>query len=287
MSFTCRYCGKKFCARHRLPENHDCEKLDEEVEKQREETGKWFQEKDVRDDLKPSEPPKPSFLKDVLKAFTGSTTLSIIALTSLAFFVQGFSSSFTELMLLNPSIDAVLSRPWTLATVMMVHGGFFHLFANMITFYFFGSPLERIVGSRDLLKFYIGSGILASIGYIVFRNILFEFYGPMLGGSPTLGVAVGASGAVVAVFAAIAMLYPEAEVLLYFFIPMKIKTALYLFAGIEGVNLATKAIGVTLPLIGNFASSAHLTGLVIGVWYGRRLRKKHRTKTGVIDLLGY
>ncbi len=287
MSFTCRYCGKKFCSSHRLPENHDCEKMEEEVERQREETDRWFQEKDVRDDLKPNEPRKPSALEDMAKTLTGSATLGIITITVLAFLVQGYSSGFTDLMLLNPSLDAILSRPWTLVTVMIVHAGFFHIFANMVTFYFFGTPLERIVGRRDLLVFYIGSGVLASIGYVVFRNILLQFYGSTLGGVPTLGVAVGASGAVVAVFAAIAVLYPEAEVLLYFFIPMKIRTALYLFAGVEGINLLTKTVGITLPLIGNFASSAHLTGLLVGVWYGRRLRQKYNTKTGVLDLLGY
>lgn len=286
MSFKCRYCGENFCAEHRLPENHDCENLEEEVEKQREQTGKWFEEKEVREELTPSEPPKPSLSKDVLDAFRGSATLSIIAITVLAFTLQAVPG-FADLMLLDPAIDTLLQNPWTLATVMLVHGGFFHIFANMVTFYFFGKPLERIASSRKLLKFYIGSGIAASLGYVLFRNALFYIHGPTMGGLPTLGAAVGASGAVVAVFAAVAMLYPEAEVLLYFFIPMKIRTALYLFAGIEGANLAAKIVGVTLPLIGNFASSAHLTGLLIGVWYGKKLREKHSQSAGVLDLLGY
>jgi membrane associated rhomboid family serine protease len=100
-----------------------------------------------------------------------------------------------------------------------------------------------------------------------------------------MGPAVGASGAVVAVFGAVAMLYPTAEVLLYFFIPMKIRTALYLFGAVEGLNLVTKAFGVVLPVIGGFASSSHLAGLLIGVWYGRKI--KHRTNIGTLDLLGY
>ncbi|MFB6190435.1 MAG: rhomboid family intramembrane serine protease [Candidatus Nanohaloarchaea archaeon] len=286
MSFTCRYCGEKFCSEHRLPENHDCEKLEEEVEKKREQQGKWFEEKEVRDELTPSDPPKPSLSRDIIDAFRGSATLSIIVVTVLAFMLQAVPG-FVDLMVLDPAIEQLVQRPWTLATVMLVHGGFFHIFANMVTFYFFGTPLERITGARKLLKFYASSGIAASLGYVVFRNTLFYIHGPTMGGLPTLGAAVGASGAVVAVFAAVAMLYPEAEVLLYFFIPMKIRTALYLFAGIEGANLTAKILGVTLPLIGNFASSAHLTGLVIGVWYGRKLREKHQHSAGVLDLLGY
>ncbi|MFB6191423.1 MAG: rhomboid family intramembrane serine protease [Candidatus Nanohaloarchaea archaeon] len=286
MSFTCRYCGKKYCAEHRLPENHDCEKLDEEVEKKREQQGKWFQEKEVRNEVKPSEPRKSSLARDVVSTFKNSATLSIITVTVFAFLLQ-MVPGFTEMMLLDPAIGELVQRPWSIITVMLVHGGLFHIFANMVTFYFFGTPLERIVGSKKLLQFYLGSGIAASIGYVVFRNLLFSLHGASMGGVPTLGAAVGASGAVVAVFSAVAMIHPEAEVLLYFFIPMKIRTALRLFAGIEGANLAAKTMGVTLPMIGNFASSAHLTGLVIGVWYGRKLREKHSSSTGVLNLLGY
>lgn len=286
MSFTCRYCGEKFCAEHRLPENHDCEKLEEEVEKKREESGRWFEEKEVRGELKPSEPRKPSLSSDIIDSFKSSATLTILTVTVAAFFLQTIPG-FTDALLLNPALGEVLRHPWTLATVMLVHGGTFHIFANMVTFYFFGTPLERIIGPRELLKFYIGSGIAASLGYVLFRNILFQVYGASLNGAPTLGAAVGASGAVVAVFAAVAMVHPEAEVLLYFFIPMKIRTALYLFGGVEGVNLMAKAAGHTLPAIGNFASSAHLTGLLIGVWYGRKLREKHQHSAGVLDLLGY
>ncbi|MFB6147582.1 MAG: rhomboid family intramembrane serine protease [Candidatus Nanohaloarchaea archaeon] len=287
MSFTCRYCGKKFCSEHRLPENHDCEKLEEEVEKKREENQSWFEEKDTRGRVTPSEPPKPSLAKDILDSFRNSATLSIITVTVLAFLLQMAVPGFTGAMMLEPELGAIASSPWTLLTVMLVHGGLFHIFANMVTFYFFGTPLERITGSRDLVKFYLGSGVVASIGYVAFRNLLYMLHGASMGGLPTLGPAVGASGAVVAVFAAVAMLHPEAEVLLYFFIPMKIRTALYMFAGIEGVNLLAKTAGITLPVIGNFASSAHLAGLVIGVWYGRKMREKHARSAGVLDLLGY
>jgi len=285
MSFTCRYCGEKFCAEHRLPESHDCNRLEEEVEKEREETGKWFQKKEIRDELKPKKV-KQSTSRDVVRALTSSITATIIAVTVLFYFLQNFQG-VTEILLLHPSVEQLAQRPWSVATVMLVHGSIFHIFANMITFYFFGTPLERLVGGKDLLKFYIGSGIAASFGLIIFQNLLYQLHGPTIDGISTLGPAVGASGAVVAVFSAVAILYPKAEVLLYFFIPMKIQTAMKLFAGIEFMNMIAKTAGIALPIIGNFASSAHLTGLAVGVWYGRRLKKKYNTEAGVLDLLGY
>lgn len=302
MSFTCRYCGKKFCSSHRLPEKHDCEKLEEGIEQEKEETEKWFQEKDVREDLKPSEPPQPSLIRDALDSLKNNATLSIIILTSLIYFLQPALPGITppieiqqvELILQNPlslnpmvlypSLEYMLQRPWSLFTLMFLHAGFFHLFANMVTFYFFGRPMERLVSTVEFLKFYFGTGIIASIGFIAFRNFL--VYGLGQPAASTFGPAVGASGAVVAMFSAVAMLYPDAEVLLYFFIPMRIKTALHLFAGIEVIGLTAKMLMIPIPILQNLAASAHLTGLIVGIWYGKRLRDNYNTKTGVLDLLG-
>ncbi len=287
MTFTCRYCGNKFCTEHRLPENHDCEGLEDAKEVDE----KWFRDKEAEKksgskSVDTSQVRKPSLPRDILFALKSNYTIMIIGLTAVSFLLQFVLPGYLSALALDPSLDVIASKPWTVLTVMLVHGGSFHIFANMVTFYFFGTPVEKLVGGKKLLQFYIGSGLFASIAFVAFRNLLFQLHGPTIGGVPTLGLAVGASGAVVAVFSAVAMMYPDAEVLLYFFIPMKIRTALHLFAGIEAINLLAKLGGTTLPLIGGFASSAHLAGLIAGVWFGKRLREKHRPKANVIELLG-
>jgi membrane associated rhomboid family serine protease len=304
MTFTCRYCGNKFCSEHRLPENHDCEGLDEKVEEEKQEAEEqWFQEKESKDEQEErtvtasTRKSHPSLVESALNTLKSSYTLAIISITSLAFVLQYIVPGFANLLILDPAASSVLYRPWSLLTVMLLHGGLFHLLANMITFYFFGTPVEKTVGGRELLKLYIGSGIIASLGFIGFRNLLYYIYGStipaksLLGiqfaSMETLGIAVGASGAVVAFVGAVAMLYPEAEVLLYFVIPMKIKTAVYAFGGMEAFNLIAKLLGYSIPVIGNFASSAHLAGLLIGLWYGKKLRDKHRQQSAVFNPLGY
>ncbi len=287
MSFTCKYCGEKYCSEHRLPENHDCNGLEEEIEKQKEESQKWFEEKEVKNPApSKAKPKKPSLIKDIFRTFRNNATLSIITVTTFAFFLQsmvggGLLEEPLSYFVLQSQLSDVLAQPWTLITVMFMHGGMFHLFANMVTLYFFGEPIEKTVGSWNFLKFYFLSGLAASIGFVAVRNILSLYQG--LG---VFGPAVGASGAVVACFAAVAMLYPRAEVLLYFVFPMKIKTALYAFGGLELFNLVAKAAGVYLPVIGGFASSAHLTGMIVGIWYGRKLRDKYANQRGVFDLFG-
>lgn len=290
MTFTCRYCGEKYCSEHRLPENHDCSGLEEAETRSGESNDKqWFKQQDLSKETingKAREAKKPGLLKDMMGALTGKITYLIIAVTTLSFLLQISVPGFSELLFLEPALQEVLRRPWSILTVMLVHGGAFHLFANMITLYFFGQALERVVSPKEMLAFYVGTGLVASIGYIAFRNLLFQLYGPTLGGVSTLIPAVGASGAVIAVFAATAVLYPRAEVLLYFVFPMRIWTALKLFAGIEAVNLGAKAVGITLPLIGNFSSSAHLAGLLIGLYFGRRIRDRKRPNSQ-FDLLQY
>lgn len=302
MSFTCKYCGDKFCSEHRLPEKHDCSKMDEKIEEEKEETDSWFQKEEVKKPAPSQKKPnyrKRTWRNELKRIFSTNYTVTIIAFTSLMYLIQsalvGASASnfFYDLLILKPALADILSQPWTLITVMFLHGGMFHLFANMVTFYFFGTPLEKLIGGKDLVKFYIGSGIIASLGFVAVRNILLALHGTALqcivpgacGSLSILGPAVGASGAVIAIFAAVSMVYPDAEVLLYFVFPMKIKTALHAFGGMETILIVLKLIGYQVPIFGNFASSAHLAGLLIGVWYGRKLRDRIGTRNTVLELM--
>ena len=301
MSFTCHYCGEKYCSEHRLPENHDCDGLEsgkdeeflntnnEDEKKEASNDGKWFDEKfeqqDVKQDVRRNHGKRRGLGTDILDTLKNSYFLSIIALTSIAFVLQYIvPSSWINNLILNPEFSTVLTRPWTLVTVMFLHGGLFHLMANMITFYFFGRIVENAIGSLRLLKFYFGAGIVASLAYVLMSNIYYVLHGAQFAsGISTLTPAVGASGAVVAFVGAAAMLYPDAEVLLYFVIPMKIQTAVKAFGAMEVINVMFKLSGTTLPVIGGFASSAHLAGLLIGVIVGKKLRSNVR-KTSRIDL---
>ncbi|QKQ98977.1 rhomboid family intramembrane serine protease [Candidatus Nanohaloarchaea archaeon] len=304
MTFTCRYCNDKFCSEHRLPENHDCEGLEEGVQQEKEETRKWFEEKKLKQETKHGQPKKQksSFFRDAVNSLSRNATFGIITVTVISFMLQAVPG-YVEFMQLSPALTqaaveatnsavegtllttTLVQQPWTLLTVMLLHSGFLHIFANMVTFYFFGSVVERSIGAKETLKIYLISGLAASIGFVVFRNLIYYIHdSAIVGGLPVLSPAVGASGAVVAFLGIVAMLYPEAEVLLYFFIPMKIRTAVLAFGAIEFVNLAFKLAGTTLPVIGMFASSAHLTGLAVGLWYGRKLQDRYGRKNSFFDI---
>jgi membrane associated rhomboid family serine protease len=152
-------------------------------------------------------------------------------------------------------------RIWTFFTSMFMHGGFFHLFANMFSLFFIGGLIEKILGKKRYFLFYFLSGIFASFLYLFFE-ILF----------PSGLGAVGASGALFGLIGLLMLLTPDLSVYLMLIpIPIKMK---YAAPGIL-ILLWLISIGGNIP-IGN---TAHLGGLIAGLFYGVYLKNKFPRKT--------
>lgn len=155
---------------------------------------------------------------------------------------------------------------WTFITSMFMHGGFFHLFANMLSLYFVGTLIERIIGRKRYLRFYLLAGILSSV--------LFVISAPFLGDLNTF--AVGASGALFGLIGMLIFLTPNLPVYMMFIpIPIKMK---YAAPGML-VLLWVISLGAGLP-IGNVA---HLGGLLAGLVYGFVLKKEFPKKVAYIQ----
>jgi len=142
-------------------------------------------------------------------------------------------------------------EPWTIVTYMFVHGGFFHVFINMLMLFFFGPPLEERWGGKEFLKYYAICGVagaLFNIGAMAFGL-----------GTGTIPI-VGASGAVYGVMLAYALNWPNSLVWIYAIFPIKVK---YLVM-ILGAMTFFSAFGGATDGIAHFA---HLGGLVVGYVY--------------------
>ncbi len=59
-------------------------------------------------------------------------------------------------------------RLWTFFTSMFMHAGLFHLFVNMLSLFFIGSLIERILGAKRYIYFYLISGLFAGVLYVFF-----------------------------------------------------------------------------------------------------------------------
>ena len=159
-------------------------------------------------------------------------------------------------------------RWWQPVTHMFMHGGFWHLFFNMYTLYFFGRVLEERWGAKKFLIFYFVTGLGAALIHTGVEWIQMQHWmGQVAEGSMAaqakihalkMTPTVGASGAIYGVLMGFAMLYPDAILSLNFPpVSMKAKWFVLIFGGIE---LLTGITGVG----GGIAHFAHLGGLIFG-----------------------
>ncbi len=144
---------------------------------------------------------------------------------------------------------------WQLVTYLFLHGGFFHIFFNMLALWFFGVELEHVWGTRRFLFYYFLCGVGAGLSN-VFLTPLFTTPAPT----------IGASGAIYGILIAFGMLFPDAPVFIYFLFPIKAKYFVAIFIGIE------LFYGVTGTENG-IAHFAHLGGAFVGFMYLMLYRK--------------
>jgi len=164
---------------------------------------------------------------------------------------------------------------WQPFTYMFLHGGLLHLFLNMLWLFFFGKDVERALGTRAFLCFYLTCGAV---------GVLATFIPAMLWGGASV---TGASGAVMGVLVAFAVINPEREFFL-FPIPMPINArALVLIVIAMNVLLAFQP--------GNTSVATHFGGMAVGFLYMKtipfllhmqrtQMAKERRPKTGPDDV---
>ena len=160
-------------------------------------------------------------------------------------------------VLLGLQTAAFIHMPWTIVTNLFVHGSIWHLLFNMLTLYFFGTFLLRIVGIRTFLIVYFLGGIVGNIFFML--SAFFWFLA-----SP-FSIVIGASGAIFALGGTLTMLTPKLRVFVF---PIPVPMPLWV-AVIGGF--------VILSFVGGVAWQGHLGGLVLGLLAGFVLRNRVRT----------
>lgn len=177
--------------------------------------------------------------------------------------------------------DAEQYHVWQFITYMFLHSpqSFFHILFNMFALWMFGSTLENLWGAGRFLIFYLvcglGAGIVQAValGYDISEyNTMFEagqlgaeeLY--LLTNVPTLG----ASGAVMGIFAAFAYTFPNSQMLILPIpFPIKAKWALLGLAVLDLMGgISSKSTGI--------AHFAHLGGAAVGIIIVMMWNRKNR-----------
>jgi membrane associated rhomboid family serine protease len=182
---------------------------------------------------------------------TTPIVLNLIIINALVYFIQIMFDGSNQATILDQQVTKEIAlypyqtsyfKPYQLVTHMFAHGGFFHLFFNMFVLWMFGTMLEKLWGPKRFLIFYLACGLAAGVAHL-----LLEF-------SP----AVGASGAIMGLFAAYAYLFPNSELIIFPIpVPVKAKYAVAIMAAFD-------LFGGVYPSGSNIAHFAHLGGLVMG-----------------------
>lgn len=161
----------------------------------------------------------------------------------------------------------------TLITSLFLHGGFAHLFGNMLYLWVFGNNIEDRLGHIRFIFFYLACGIVASFGQIV--------------ASPNSKLPlIGASGAISGILGAYLLLYPRAKVLVliplfYFWRIVKIQAKWFLAFWIilQFFYGTTSFVLMDAAKEGGVAWFAHIAGFFSGILFLKILLKTKKSVT--------
>ena len=156
--------------------------------------------------------------------------INVLIFVAMQLFGRNFKMLMTYHLSMIPS-EVLRGWVWTFVTYMFVHGGWSHIIFNMLGLFIFGMQVERQMGSREFLLYYLVTGMLAG----VFSFAMYTL-------TRTNVVLLGASGALFAVELAFAILFPDAIIYLWGILPLRAPimvlgfTALELLFSITGTN---------------------------------------------------
>ncbi len=192
-----------------------------------------------------------------------------------------YFSTAKALIVEQPFIGWTGLEFWRIVGFQFVHADGNHLIFNMLGLFFFGGVIESYLGKKRYLAFYLLCGIFGALMYLALNLggwalalLKLPAIPGLLFNDPTTPL-VGASAGIFGIMFAAARLAPNTQVLLFFVIPMKLRTLAILLLG--------WAIW-TIVRAGNNAGgeAAHLGGAIAGWYFIGNTHHLH----GFFDFLG-
>lgn len=213
-------------------------------------------------------------LDDLRTAFrrTDNATMQLIVINIIVFMVlntlfvvfflfqtPGLYTPFVRIFTLPADPLGLIYRPWTLFTYFFSHEGLFHIFFNMLIFYYFGRLVEEYLGSRRLIGLYVVGGLAGGFLYMLLYNIL-----PVYQGALPNAELIGASASVMAVVVGAATLMPNYQFHLLLLGPVKIKYIAAFWVVVSFFGFAQQNAGGDI---------AHIGGSLMGYIFIIQLKK--------------
>src|SRR5581483_8986846 len=178
----------------------------------------------------------------------------VIFILCLTVLPQGVVSDFLVLQLAGLKHGYV----WQLITYQFLHAGWLHLILNSLALYFFGRPVENVLGRSRFIQLYLASGVMGGLVQMLFALVFPHYFD---------GPVVGASAGIAGLIAAFSMIHwHDRFLLLLFFFPTAMRGRTLMW-----ISLAMAVLGLVLnflnPGADHVAYAAHLGGLLAGFAY--------------------
>ena len=148
----------------------------------------------------------------------------------------------------------------TLLSAIFMHGSVMHLAGNMWFLWIFGDNVEDDMGYGSYLAFYLATGVIASLVFVVTN----------MSGDAALTPSLGASGAISGVLGAYLVLHPERRVSVIL-VRMMIDVPGYVAVGIW---FLFQVVSGLFDTSGGVAYSAHVGGFVAGMILAKPMSSK-------------
>jgi membrane associated rhomboid family serine protease len=164
-----------------------------------------------------------------------------------------------EFLALQADLPRHPLKIWELVSYGFVHDAMspWHILNNMLMLWFFGQEVEYLLGRAEFYRFYFTALVLAGLGWLISTNLFPE------GGLPMAARhLLGASGAVMAVFAVFVWNFPHQTVYMMGVLPVPVWALglLYLVVDVQGSVSGGSSV----------AHTAHVAGAAFGLLYAWR-----------------
>ncbi len=204
-----------------------------------------------------------------------SNLMLYIAIGNVIVYVLMMFSNYEALSFLTFNLASLLrGEVWRIVTYVFVplYGSAFSLLIALYFYYWIGSTLERQWGTAKFNLYYFSGVILTVLGVVI---------ASLITGNHWLGIA-GTNYVNLSMFLAFAALYPDAQVLLFFLIPVKMKWLAWLDIGVFALGIVQSiangdVVGIVVPIVA-------LLNFAVFIWpevhyFAERKRYQHSRQT--------
>ena len=194
-------------------------------------------------------------LRSAWKRSQGSLSLMVVWICSGLFIgaalldLFGIADRSTTYSFLGLSYHGTVRRLWIhqLVTAPLMHAGLMHLLMNMLVLWMFGPEVEQRLGKAGYVRFSVACAVSSMIGSLLLN------WG-------THRMTLGYSGVVYGLLVAAAVFHPNHTVLMFWFVPIKMKYV--------AIILTAIAFYMTiLPEGDNVSHVSHLCGAGVAFVY--------------------